>query len=120
MPIKKKLDKNGQKPRQNAHSQKLDKNARQHAPNGKKQIDLKKLSWKNVCSLWQGSPVPHDTLVITWTGLAENYMVWGQSNWINETPPYIYNIYIWRRLINIPVGGVDSAAHHVIIAILGI
>ena len=77
MPIKKKLDKNGQKPRQNAHSQKLDKNARQHAPNGKKQIDLKKLSWKNVCSLWQGSPVPHDTLVITWTGLAENYMVWG-------------------------------------------
>ena len=26
------------KPRQNAHSQKLDKNARQHAPNGKKQI----------------------------------------------------------------------------------
>ena len=49
--IRKKLDKNGQKPRQNAHSQKLDKNARQHAPNGKKQIDLKKLSWKNVCSL---------------------------------------------------------------------
>jgi hypothetical protein len=83
----------------------------------------------------QGSPVPHDTLVITWTGLAENYMVWGQSNWINETPPYNYvyiymciyvyiythmYIYIWRRLINIPVGGVDSAAHHVIIAILGI
>ena len=72
----------------------------------------------------QGSPVPHDTLVITWTGVAE--ITWYGGNLIGlMRRRHIYKLlyiilYIWRRLINLPVGGVDSAAHHVIIAILGI
>ena len=65
-------------------------------PMAKNRSDLKKLAGKKMFAPLQGSPVPHDTLVITWTGLAE--ITWYGGNLIGlmrRRHIYIYETCAW-------------------------
>jgi hypothetical protein len=77
MPMKKKLDKNAQNHARTLIVKNLIRMHVNTRPMAKNRSDLKKLAGKKMFAPLQGSPVPNDTLVLTWIEKVKITWYWG-------------------------------------------
>ena len=80
-------------------------------PMAKNISDLKKLAGKKMFAPLQGSPVPNDTLVLTWTEKVKITWYWGNLIGLMRRR-HIYNVHLYNQWRAAGVPSITAAFHH--------